>query len=200
MKLFGVSVGEGNTKVGDVMTFSLPSKKTCPGASAWCLRHCYAHRYEQIRPACQKAYASNLALTQDMKAFSRLVIGILPRIMPSFRLHVSGDFFSADYASAWVRICSEFPQTRFWGYTRSWAVPDLLEPLERLREINNVQLFASTDPEMPLPPKGWRVAFIHTDARAKGMLCRAQNGDRLTCETCGYCVQRDRGHVVFKAH
>ena len=42
MRLFGVSLGEGNAKVGDVYTFSLPSHATCPGASPWCLEHCYA--------------------------------------------------------------------------------------------------------------------------------------------------------------
>ena len=38
----------GNTKVGRVWTFSLPSFVTCPGASAWCRQHCYAARFEQI--------------------------------------------------------------------------------------------------------------------------------------------------------
>lgn len=84
------------------------------------------------------------------------MIGILPRIMPSFRIHVSGDFHRIDYIRAWIRICRSFPQTRFWGYTRSWAVPELAGNLAELRDIPNVQLFASTDPDMPLPPRGWQ--------------------------------------------
>ena len=200
MRLFGVSLGEGNRKVGEIMTFSLPSRITCPGASRWCLEHCYAWRYEQIRPACQRAYAANLALAQDTERFKRLMIGVLPRVMDSFRIHVSGDFFSPAYAEAWFEIIAAFPQTRFWAYTRSWIAPSLAVSLQRLRSLNNLQLFASVDAGMPLPPKGWRVAYVDKDARAKGLLCRAQNGDQATCGACGYCIQRRSGDVVFRAH
>jgi hypothetical protein len=100
LKLLGVSLGEGNTKVGDVFTFSLPSKTTCPGASPWCLSHCYAHRYEVRRPGCRKAYQANLNLASAPQVFARRMIGILPRILPCFRIHVSGDFNSAQYIDA----------------------------------------------------------------------------------------------------
>ena len=98
MQIYGVSLGEGNLKVGNVFTFSLPSNTTCPGASPWCLKHCYAFRYEQIRPGCRQAYERNEALTRDPEKFAQTMIGILPRIMPAFRIHVSGDFYSQPYA------------------------------------------------------------------------------------------------------
>ena len=101
MRLFGVSLGDGNTKIGDVYTFSLPARATCPGASPWCLKHCYAHRYEQLRPVCRRAYQRNLALAQQPDEFVRVVTGVLPRILPCMRLHVSGDFHSQMYARAW---------------------------------------------------------------------------------------------------
>ena len=200
MRLYGISLGEGNAKVGDAFTFSLPSKTTCPGASPWCLKRCYAHRYEQRRPKCRKAYAGNLTMTEDPEEFARKMIGVLPRIMKTFRIHVSGDFHSADYVRAWTRICRAFPQTRFWGYTRSWAVPHLAKDLAELRDLDNIQLFASTDPDMPLPPKGWRRAFVQTDSRAAGILCSAQTQDKGNCQECGYCVRRRKGDVVFKVH
>jgi len=34
MHLFGLSLGEGNRKIGDVFSFSLPSGITCPGHRA----------------------------------------------------------------------------------------------------------------------------------------------------------------------
>lgn len=200
MRIYGVSLGEGNMKVGDVFTFSLPSKTTCPGASIWCLKHCYAHRYEQFRPGCRKAYGENLALTQDPKEFVRTMTGILPRIMPAFRIHVSGDFYSAPYAEAWTEICRAFPQTLFWGYTRSWQVPELQGPLHGLRNLANVQIFASVDPDMPLPPEGWRRAFVLSDSRARGMLCAFQTEEQRQCLVCGYCLKRRRGDVIFKVH
>ena len=92
MRLFGVSLGEGNMKLGDVFSFSLPSIITCPGASEWCTKHCYAYKYEQMRPTCQQAYQRNYELAQDSDRFIRTMIGILPRIMPCFRVHVGGDY------------------------------------------------------------------------------------------------------------
>lgn len=200
MRLYGVSLGEGNAKVGEVFTFSLPSKTTCPGASAWCLKRCYAFRYEQRRPKCREAYEDNLVVARDPRKFTRTMIGILPRIMSSFRIHVSGDFMSRDYISSWVRICQAFPRTRFWGYTRSWIVPELRSSLTRLRELTNVQLLASTDVDMPLPPQGWRVAFVNTDPRANGVLCSAQLAAKGNCQACGYCFNPGQGNVVFKVH
>jgi hypothetical protein len=187
-------------KVGEVFNFSLPSVTTCPGASDWCLQHCYAYRYERLRPACRRAYARNLTLAKDTKRFVRTLEGVLPRIMPCFRIHVSGDFFCASYIEGWAEICSAFPQTRFWGYTRSWSLPELLAPLEQLRALSNVQLIASTDPTMALPAEGWRVAFVDADPRARGILCSKQTEEEDSCLACGYCFRRESGDVIFRVH
>jgi hypothetical protein len=200
MKWFGVSFGEGNIKVGNVLTFSLPSITTCPGASSWCLQRCYAAKYEALRPSCRKAYESNLALARDPQRFTQTMIGVLPRILPCFRIHVSGDFLNPEYVLAWVRICQAFPQTFFWSYTRSWNARDLIEPLERLRGLPNVQLLASTDATMPLPPRNWRRAYVDSDPRALGVLCLKQAEEQESCLVCGYCFRRRWGDVVFKVH
>ena len=36
------------------------------------------------------------------------------------RIHVSGDFNSAEYVRKWVAIARACPTTRFYAYTRSW--------------------------------------------------------------------------------
>lgn len=116
------------------------------------------------------------------------------------RVHVGGDFYSPEYAVAWSRICAARPDTQFWAYTRSWSVRALLPPLERLRTQANVRLFASLDPDMPLPPSGWRVAFLDFDPRANGTPCRHQQGEVESCLECGYCFRQHAGNVVFKVH
>lgn len=200
MRLFGVLLGEGNSKVGEVLNFSVPSVVTCPGASPWCLKYCYARRYEKLRPACRVAYRRNWELAQDIELFTETMLGVIPRIAPCFRIHVSGDFAEKEYIEAWYRVCQGYPKTRFWSYSRSWAHSGLLAPLERLRSLPNVQLLASTDPTMPLPPAGWRVAFVDTDSRAGGMLCQEQMGGEDSCLACGYCFKQDEGDVVFRVH
>ena len=165
-----------------------------------CLKHCYAYRYERLRPTCRRAYQRNLVLAQRPEEFVRAVTGILPRILSCMRIHVSGDFYSIDYARAWCRICAAFPQTQFWAYTRSWIVPRLCRPLEQLRNLPNVELFASTDPTMPLPPEGWRVAFVDSDPHARGIPCSNQTKPEDSCLACGYCFRQDTGDVIFRVH
>lgn len=67
-------------------------------------------------------------------ALSRVEIGgerpIDPRtgepVIP-VRLHSSGDFFSPEYATAWVAVCNQFPQVLFWAPTRTWAYTGWLD-------------------------------------------------------------------------
>ncbi len=200
MRLLGVSFGIGNEKIGNIFSFSLPGKITCPGASEWCLKKCYGYRYEIRRPNCRSAYLMNLVLTEDSEQFTRMMIGIIPRIIPSFRIHVSGDFYNSEYILSWIKICMSFPEIKFWTYTRSWEVKGLLPYLEKLNVLNNVQLFASTDPTMKLPPINWRTAFIEGDKRASGIMCPAQINDNISCDNCGYCYNKQDGNIIFKVH
>jgi Gene product 88 len=190
----------GNAKVGRVWTFSLPSFLTCPGASPWCREHCYAWRFEKVRPNCRRAYIRNLALSLEPERFVTEVLGTLPEDAPLVRVHVGGDWYSSEYATSWLSICQARPHTLFWAYTRAWSVAALRPALEQLRALSNVNVFASTDPQMPPPPEGWRAAFIDIDPRASGMPCRHQQGEVDSCLECGYCFREDAGNVVFKVH
>ena len=193
-------VSNGNTKLGRVAAFSLSSRTTCPGASAWCKEHCYALRIERFRPHCRRAYSQNFALTHNLDAFVREMLETLPPDTPAMRIHVGGDFYNAPYVNAWKEICLRRPRTLFWAYTRSWTLPRICAALEQLRALPNVELFASTDPTMPLPPPGWRIAFIDEDPRAHGLACPQQTGGIASCLDCGYCFRERQGHVVFKVH
>ena len=191
---------EGNIKVGRVWTFSLPSFVTCPGASPWCRKHCYAWRFEKLRPNCRRGYIRNLALSLQPDRFVTHVLKSLPESASLVRIHVGGDYYSQEYCEAWESICQARPDTLFWSYTRSWNARILLPSLERLRQQTNLQLFASTDPDMPLPPAHWRAAFIEIDPRANGIPCRHQQGEVASCLECGYCFNEHAGNVVFKVH
>lgn len=195
-----VCLAIGNKKVGRVWTFSLPSFVTCPGASTWCRKHCYARRIERLRPNCRQAYLRNLALSLDPDRLVVKVLDALPPDASAVRIHVGGDFHSPEYTDAWRRICEARPNTRFWSYTRSWNVAYLRPGLERLRDLENVELFASVDAGMPLPPEGWRIAFIDGDVRAAGLDCPHQQGRLASCLECGYCFRKGKGNVVFKVH
>jgi len=195
-----VCVGTGNSKLGYIPTFSLPSRLTCPGASAWCIKHCYARRFERLRPFCRMGYSRNLVLTWDTDRFVGTMLARIPPELPFFRIHVSGDMYDQEYIEHWERICRQRPRVHFCAYTRSWVLPELRPALESLKQLSNVSLFASTDMTMSLPPEGWRAAFIEDDPRASGLECREQNGRSDSCLNCRYCFAPNAGNVVFRVH
>ncbi len=216
----GVTVsrwGRGNTKLGmdGVYTYSrLPGRigGTCPGATPLCQDICYAKRVINTPPVWD-VWARNSGRDD-------LPDEPLPTDAKIVRIHVSGDFDSVPYIEAWIRLVyNRYSNVRFFGFTRSWRVPELLGPLERLRALPNVQLFASMDKSMDeLPPKGWRRAWLEDDPRAisgsglgveqglefwlgEGMhnfksvdgqsvyVCPEETGRRANCQECNYCVR-----------
>ena len=148
----GEILSETSTMPGS--SFSLPARRTCPGAlfgpNTVCSA-CYAdgrHRYRWR--AVQDAQSRRFAWTLEALAAGRFVAVVADRIAsraePYFRLHDAGDFFSPPYIEAWRQIARALPDVSFWAPTRSWAVagqrrPDsdpLLASLRRLAALSNV--------------------------------------------------------------
>lgn len=237
----GVTVsrfGRGNLKIGmdGVYTYSrLPGdpkhaalgmpprpdwryedvKGTCPGATEECQAICYAARPVTEKGAVYDMWKRNSEredVPQELPADAKIV-----------RIHVSGDFTSPEYIQGWFTLVQRHPHVRFFGYTRSWRVPELLPHLRILRLLPNIQLFASMDPSTEeLPPAGWRRAWIAEDPReyewgqdmkareecrtlkvfdgAFTYLCPEETGHKPNCESCRYCIDGKRGDVTFLRH
>ena len=200
MNVVQACIGKANSKLGRIPTFSLPSRLTCPGASAWCIEHCYARRFERLRPFCRTGYSHNLVLTWDTERFVSTMLKAISPDLSCFRIHVCGDIYDREYSKSWECICLQRPGVQFCAYTRSWAQPELRPALEELKQLPNIQLIGSTDPTMPTPPENWRVAFIEDDARASGLRCSEQNGRSDSCLECRYCFTGGAGSVVFRVH
>ena len=133
---------------------------TCPGATKgeggclWTKRPdgaptCYAAKLRKI----YQNYGSVEDRNTDMllQASSEEKVNILRNTVIKFllnggykkqyfRLHMGGDFFNEDYAQAWKKVIEEWPNVKFWTYTRSmFAVPILAE-------CKNLSLYLSCDP------------------------------------------------------
>jgi Gene product 88 len=79
------------------------------------------------------------------------------------RVHVSGDFASAEYAQKWLDIFKQCPKVRFYGYTRSYRIPAIVSVLEQMAALKNVHLWYSLDSETGTPehvPSGVRLAYL----------------------------------------
>lgn len=203
----------GNSKIGKssklydrVLVWNLPVVVTCPGASGWCLRHCYnADLRTEKFPI--EGWAKNLAYYfQDRDGLQRRLVNELGHFngLQAVRIHSSGDFFEIEYIRFWSEIIVQTPEIKYWAYTRSWTDEKLIEVLNEIRSLKNLQLFASWDPSMSAPPVKWRKSIVyHSDdlpSHQRGIICPEQSGQSPNCATCNYCVAQDDGDVHFILH
>lgn len=207
----------GNRKTGvsgsrykSVLVWNIPAAASCPGASQWCLSHCYnADDRKNIFPVADwmENWAWAVYRPTDLRA--KIMSQVLAAQPPCcVRIHSSGDFFSVKYTDWWHEIVAATPGISYWAYTRSWIVPSILVALERLRGLRNLQLFASVDDTMPAPPEGWRYSTVfdapdeatrllnHSDS----LLCPEQFGLVPNCASCGFCIEPKRENVSFILH
>lgn len=200
-------IGASGTKYETGFVWNLPAVASCPGASAWCKRACYnadprTDKFpieEWLQNWCWAVYAPD-QLQRRISSQLREASG-----KTAVRIHSSGDFFSVSYIEFWKRIVEIFPDVDFWAYTRSWAVKELLPALDELRSNNNCQLFASVDSSQSEAPDNWRKSHV-TERLLDGtwigdaLNCPEQVGKVENCLSCGYCMSRSVGDVVFVIH
>ncbi len=128
----------GNAKLSkEIVTFSLPSGYSCPGASE-CLAkadretgkiidgknqkfRCFS-AVSEVRPAVRAQRWHNFVLlrkAKTRKAIHDLIVASFPRGAKIVRIHVGGDFFSQEYFSAWADVAKRFYNCVFYAYTKS---------------------------------------------------------------------------------
>jgi hypothetical protein len=205
--------------------FGLPSgtQYSCPGATEFCSRICYAGKLEKIYSGVRDVLVRNFDALQG-KSVAELVelLGAMVSDFDAecerrgadklFRIHWDGDFFSPEYAAAWARVIKAFPQIRFWAYTRV-ATAALFLHAQRLP---NLALYFSADRDnleasRVLAAKGIRIAYVgETFAEGKTALpsavrCPENNramplisAEGSACARCGLCVH-GRRDVLFSA-
>jgi len=157
----------GNGKLGEgIYAWSLPAIETCPGRSDLCSRVCYARSGRFKTRSMQSRLADNYAAAQADDFVARITAEVHRRGVHTLRIHVSGDFYDAEYVAKWAAIARRCPRITFYAYTRSWRVPEVSPALDDLVRLKNVRLWFSIDAETRLPtdiPPAVRVAFLQTD-------------------------------------
>lgn len=196
----------GNSKTGEIPAWNLLPGCTCtPEAQRHCMiEGCYAMKnairagYDVEKSAVLKAWADNTVLARDHVdilevKLSQYFSGIsAPRF---FRIHASGDFFSAEYGRVWYRIAKKHPETRFLAFTKAWNVA---------REVP-----FDTLPNFSLVLSGWTGVEIPEDLRSRYRCAWCDDGietripaDAIecpgNCDTCGICwTLRELGRDTY---
>lgn len=188
-----------------VFSTSLPAIHTCPGRSTYCESTCYATPI----PGHAGYFRKDREMHERWAAIEDDINSVVDSVqeLPQdawIRIHASGDFFAPWYVWQWFVALALRPDVRAWVYTRSWALPEFIDELERLRRLPNVQVFASVDPTMTAtPPAGWRRAFVvehGEDPPPSALLCPQQTKAMSDCVDCGFCVLGTSGDVAFLEH
>ncbi len=208
-------LGSGNTKLGEgIATFSLPAVSTCPGSTPTCRADCYATKGNFLFAV--SAYKRNLVASKADNFAPRMIAEVRRRFAGCVRIHVAGDFYSPDYVEKWLTIVHSCPDTRFYAYTRSWRVPEMVPGLSRLSRLRNMRLWYSCDRDTGTPsriPKRVRLAYMQAGPEdmpsradlvfrvkrlrrkvakriALALVCPVENGvtKGVTCGSCRVCI------------
>lgn len=200
---YRLHISEGNRKTGQIPSFSLTPGRTCSAdASRTSYRDgCYARKMYNLRQNVRAAYDDNTAaVLADLPGVEAALMNYFtgmaaPRF---FRVHVSGDFVSAEYAAMWARVAAAAPHTNFLAFTKQW------DTIRGIEMPGNMQIILSAWPGIEVPAdlrERWPVAWMDDgsgayDIPANSMLCP---GD---CEHCGMCwtLSRAKMDVTFYKH
>jgi len=101
-------------------------KITCPFADS-CVSLCYANKGSYIWTNTKKAYEKRYLLSKDSELFkTKMTEAITRRKATHIRIHDSGDFYNFEYIKNWFEIMLEFPKVKFYAYTKSKKLFDLV--------------------------------------------------------------------------
>ncbi|MEU3642914.1 hypothetical protein AB0E59_05965 [Lentzea sp. NPDC034063] len=94
---------------------------TCPSAGV-CAQACYARHGTYTWPVVRAKHQANLMFVlDDLPGWESAMLAELGATKfrgAWVRIHDSGDFFSAAYLEAWLRICHARPDINFYAYTK----------------------------------------------------------------------------------
>jgi len=142
-----LSFGNANAKLrkmeialqAKVITFSLPSGFSCPGAldclskanpktgkiedGKHTLFRCFQASTEVLYPVLREMVWRNFnairELKNDYSAIAQLINESLPEYFNICRVHIGGDFFSQAYFDAWLEVAKSNPNRKFYAYSKS---------------------------------------------------------------------------------
>lgn len=156
----------GNSKLGDIWTFSLPAGDSCPGETETCAGLCYAKGGFFRMPSVKISQARAFEVSKKPSFVPNMIAFIKRFGIKMIRIHAAGDFYSGGYANRWGKIIKACTGTQFYAYTRSWrAKPEIRSAVRKLSKLKNMTLWLSCDMHTGTPPSwtGCPWAYLAVD-------------------------------------
>lgn len=183
-----------NSKMGRISSFNLTPVRTCGENCKYCMGDCYALRGFHNMPSVKAPRDANTDMLFAMEAvgdYTEFIEDVVRYVRENrcrvFRIHESGDMFSAAYARAWYAIMMRCRWCTFWGFTKQFDV------LRRVPfyGLDNCNLRLSAWPGLEIPedlrrhyPVSWLQDGSGSETRIPADAFRCSGG----CDTCGHCI------------
>ena len=188
----GRYVKKGKLRGAEVYTLTLTERETCPQSCGhW--DDCYGNNMP---------FAHRLEHGPELEA--RLEIEVADKCRKAaekgrkvlIRLHVLGDFYSAEYVYLWDRLFAENPNLNVWGYTH--VTPEdnyrIYKALHRMRiDWGNRWAVRWSD-------TGMRFSANSEKLGTRGIVCPEQEGKTAACTTCSLCWDAPDKNIIFRTH
>ena len=194
----GKRIVKGKWNGFPIYALTLPERSTCPNS---CIHW-------------SDCYGNNMFRATRYVADDSLIVRLHSELTAlqakhptgfAVRLHVLGDFFSADYVRNWEQWLEFFPALHVWGYTARHDANDAITvALTHCRETHPTRWFirqsgnASAVSSLQALSNDIDVG-INAIASGSGFICPEQTGRTDTCGSCGACWASSKA-VVFMTH
>jgi hypothetical protein len=205
VKIGGVTIQQGNSKMGAVMHINLPPPKTCAGRLCF-KTGCYGMKFYKLRKEVKRSWDGNwAALEQNRGAYFEAVSQAISRHQPRlFRWHSAGDIPDVNYWYRMHRLAVQHPGTKFMAFTKAYDTLAWARLYGDQTLPGNLTVLLSGWPGMETPqalkqvyPTAWMNDPKKPDPNipVDAIPCSGK------CETCGVCwALRPGQSVVFDRH
>lgn len=212
IKVDGVTLTRGNSKLGAVLNVSLPPPASCDTDMPCFMRgQCYAlkHAYN-LYGNVREAWNGNMRVWLDRgpEAYFGAIKAAIARVKPAlFRWHVGGDIPGpGDVGSAYVggmcNVADNAPTTSFWCFTKRYDVARANSAM--IKATPNLTVILSAWPGVKLDGRtrrAWPVCWVrdskNPDPRIPATAVTCPGG----CDKCQLCAGLGAGdNVVIHKH
>lgn len=198
-----VCISNGNSKMGQIPSVSLPSGVTCRN-DCECCKKCYAKKLERLRPNVRNSYRRNFELLNCAPEVYWREVEAVIMLSRFFRFHVSGDIPNGEYFKKMVEVAERNPHCQILCFTKKYDIVNKwFDEGNTIPDNLHVLMSAWRGLEMDnpynLPEAHVRYRDGSTTARSTAKHC---GGNCTTCAiTVGGCWSLLNGEqVVFDEH
>ena len=191
-------ISRGNHKLSNkIGIWNLPHKKTCIG-SGICRNFCYENKVAKRWIHVNNSREKNYRESRERDFISIMTKKISKSLIPLFRIHESGDFYSQEYLNKWIEIAKNCKDTLFIAYTKSFTLDFDKIP----KNMKIIQSYGSRfDNKINTRRNTARVITDSKELKKNEYLCPYSNKDFTKCgEYCSYCFSKKVVHVAFLKH